>query len=348
MSNHEEKPLSQRAQNKLRADKIAGMTVDEICHELRVLQRSRAVTMRFRQMQANRIQAVVAGTIGYSNTMDESARKEKFKEASSVIEQIMMDDAHPNNLAEVVRVTYVGIQAFNELMKGLEREMVQMASALPVAKWVAEQDQRGFGLLSLATVVGECGNLNNYMGPMKLWRRFGLMPWTFPRYEPQDNEEPGTPMPRHPDAKVLMGSTWRVGRQGKLPAEEWSKFGYSPRRRSISYLIGVALLKTNMLKKGESVVWVGPYRKRYDQAREEFLANHAGDEMYTPLRAHRHGMAAMTKQLLKVLWCKWNNRPVSNRENWRDLHGDISKWKREFVERKEAEAVMNRAEDTVS
>jgi hypothetical protein len=43
-----------------------------------------------------------------------------------------------------------------------------------------------------------------------------------------------------------MGATWRY--KGGLPAEEWTAFGYSPRRRSIAYLIGANLLRGNYLK----------------------------------------------------------------------------------------------------
>jgi len=241
--------------------------------ELQALQRQRSVIIKSRIMQANRLQSVVAGTLGYSSSMAEKDRLKKFQEASAVIKQIANDEIS-SPFSGVVKTTLIGIDAFDVMQKSLEKEMGKLAAKLPVAAWVALPEQRGFGMPSLAVIVGEVGDFANYANPGKVWRRMGCAPWTF-------------------EDKTLMGSTWRFGKEGKLPASEWEAFGYSPRRRSIAYLIGENLVKGNR---------EGPYRKRYDAKKQEFKAAHPD---YSDLRCHRHGMLLAAKLLLKNLWIEW-------------------------------------------
>jgi hypothetical protein len=156
-------------------------------------------------------------------------------------------------------------------------------------------------------VIGETGDLSNYANPAKVWRRLGCAPFT-------------------KDQETLMGATWRGrsnGKRGtKLHASDWEEFGYSPRRRSISYLIGEGIVKANGL---------GPYRKRYDTVKKDYPKKHP-DRVKCPdckgsgegkrakcskckgagklmKRAHLHAMLLATKSLLKELWVVWNNYP---------------------------------------
>lgn len=199
--------------------------VAAIAAELQSMQRQRAVVLKSRNMQANRLQAVVAGTLGYSASMPEKDRLRKFVEASALIKAVAAGTAdHP--MKAVIKTTLIGVDAFNDLKDALEKEMVRSARLLPVAGWVGRPEQRGFGLLFLAIVVGETGNLANYATVSKFWRRLSCAPWGF-------------------EGRDRMGATWRSGKEGKLPAAEWESYGYSPRRRSIAYLIGEGLVKQN-------------------------------------------------------------------------------------------------------
>ncbi len=274
--------------------------IPAICAELQSLQRQRAITIKSRNMQANRLQAIIAGTLGYASNMEEKARQKKFVEASTLIKDITDGKAeHP--FSGIVRMTMVGIDAFNEMKEKLEKEMKSAANKLPVAEWVEQPEQRGFGLLFLAIVIGETGDLSTYTNPGKVWRRMGCAPWTF-------------------DGKTLMGATWRSGKYGKLPAEQWDAFGYSPRRRSIAYLIGEGICKQNgpdseemAAKKAAKGVKPnliqGPYHLRYKEAKAKLRAEHPDEKTYPDLRCHRHGMLLATKLLLKRLWMTWNHNP---------------------------------------
>lgn len=258
--------------------------------DLQALQRQRSVILKSRNMQANRLQAIVAGTLGYSSSMAEKDRKKKFGEATELIKAVANGTTdHP--MKAVILTTLTGIDAFNEMKVALEKSMIALAQKLPIAAWVERPEQRGFGLLFLAIVIGETGDLNNYANPAKVWRRMGCAPWSF-------------------DGETRMGSSWR-GK--KLPASEWEAFGYSPRRRSIAFLIGEGIVKQNTLKKGPgederkcdddaNTVTPGPYRLRYDEAKSRAKEVHPD---WTPQHCHRHGMLLATKLLLKNLWIEW-------------------------------------------
>jgi hypothetical protein len=124
-------------------------------------------------------------------------------------------------------------------------------------------------LKSLGTIIGETGDLSLYANPAKVWKRLGLAPFN-----------------------GKMPSTWRSGKEGKLSSEEWSAIGYSPRRRSVMYVIGESLVKQND----------GDYRKRYDEAKAAIAAAHPD---YSKGRCHNHGMLLCVKRLVRDLWKQW-------------------------------------------
>ena len=280
-------------------------TTATICRDLQNLSRTRKRFMKSRIAGDNQMQAGVACTLGYYSAMEEASRVKMFKEASIVIKNILDVDVVLDPEPEIT--TWVKVQAeaiknhrafenhYNNTMKDLVKQ-------LPVADWVAHENQKGFGLGSLAVVVGETGDLSNYSNPRKVWGGMGFAPWSF-------------------DGEPLMGKTWRSrsGMQRKLNKDEWTKFGYSPRRRSVSYIIGEGLMKQN----GE-----GPYRKRYEDAKALAAEKHPDwtrcskcdgtghiktakcgickGKGVLNMHCHLHGMLLATKLLFKNLWIEWN------------------------------------------
>jgi len=249
--------------------------VGSICEELQRLQRHRAWHMKSRIMNANRLQSKVAGMLfGYHSGQPEKERRSAFEKASDAIEQIMAGELS-TDIDDLVRTGKLAIDAFDRAKKELEKVMLTYAKKLPVAEWVLEPEQKGFGLPMMSVMIGETGDLANYANPAKVWRRLGCAPWSF-------------------DGKTLMGATWRSGKDGKLPSSEWEAYGYSPRRRSIAFNIGEGLIKHNR---------DGPYKTRYSEAKVRFAGNHPD---YKPMRCHLHGMLLATKLLQKNLWIEWN------------------------------------------
>lgn len=317
------------------------MNVAQISAELQVLQKLRIRYTKFRIMNSNFLEAIVAGTLGYHAGMKKKDRTKMFKEAKQLITSIVKGEAEPNPL---VLTASDAIQNFRREQDAIEKEMVKLAKQLPVAAWVEQPEQRGFGMLFLAIIIGETGDLSGYANPGKVWRRMGCAPYT-----------------QH--GLTLMGATWKGRQNGKrgekLHASDWEDFGYSPRRRSISFLIGEGIVKQNWIGANGDVSTetesrdavshqsdrlytsrdfdpkaegktAGPYRARYDETKA-LAAKHNPDwircgkcdgtgkkerkkcencsgtgEVW--MHCHRHGMLLATKLLLKELWIQWNQR----------------------------------------
>ena len=288
--------------------------VDRISKELQALQRTRAWYLKSRIMVMNRLQATVAGTIGYHNGMTKAERRKVFAEAGKLIKLIQKGEV-AHETYTIVMTTTGAINGFDEVKKSQEKEMLVLVKELPILQWVEHTNQRGFGLLMLGIIIGETGNLDNYANPAKLWRRMGCAPYT-------------------KSDETLMGASWksRGGKTGKglnkLKAVDWEEFGYSPRRRSIAFLIGEGLVKQNA---------EGPYRKRYIHGKVSSWDKHqhetkddgwnwrdclkcegkgkisrkvcgtCGGTGKTCGHAHSHGMLLCTKLLLKNLWLEWRD-----------------------------------------
>lgn len=252
-----------------------------VCAELQRLQRARAWHLKSRIKIDNRLRASIATSFGYFSGMTESDRERCFKEANALIKRVVKGE-EDGPYAGMIRAAQMASDAFGGMQIQMESRMLDLAKMLPVAEWVGKPAQRGFGLHLLAVLIGETGDLANYESPGKIWRRMGCAP-----YEKEGH--------------VHMGSTWNRPRwlNGvKLSKADWEDFGYSPRRRSIAYIIGENFVKQN----GE-----GPYRRRYDNARTRFKELH---ENATKGHCHSHGMLLAAKLLMKNLWFQWNPEMV--------------------------------------
>lgn len=259
------------------------VNVKQLCVDLQQFEKKRVYVIKLINMNKNSIRAYVAGKLGYSTKMEEGERKKLHKEAQALIDKIMLGKAH-TPYEDIVITGMLSVVPLNDLRKRLELDMEDLAQQLPVAEWTKKI--RGFGMTSqlfLAIVIGETGDLSNYDLPGKVWRRLGCAPWKF-------------------KGKNLAGSTWRKGKDNvSLPAEEWEKYGYSPRRKSVSFLIGDGLMKNNN----------GVYRLRYEQAKEKMQREHSD---YPKMRCHLHGITCAAKLLLKHLWMQWNPELVRTKQ----------------------------------
>jgi hypothetical protein len=288
----------------------ATATIAKVCAELQGCQRQRARLIHSRIMAENNRRSYVANQLGYSNGLSEGDRKAMFAEADEIIAGVVDDDAD-HDAAIFIRAAELGIAAFGAAQKSIEKDMLRLAKELPVAEWIERPEQRGFGLSSLAVVVGETGDLTataeSYGNPAKVWRRMGLAPWTH-------------------DGETRMGAAWK---SHKLPADQWSLYGYSPRRRSIMFNIGECLIKAQ--GKGAEA---GPYRRRYEEAKAKAEAarpewgvcpvckgsgktaragkcGNCNGTGRVAMHYHRHASLLMVKLLLRELWRAWN--PAADR-----------------------------------
>lgn len=276
-------------------DRAIDNDIENVCRSLQSLQRRRVMHLKARIAIDNQLGSIVATELSFVEGNAERDRKELRAEAEKIIEEI---DAGDDSAVETVRTAVSGIVlntkiarngmdgagGFNGAIKAIEKEMESLAESLPVAKWV--QSVPGFGLLNLAIIIGECGDLSSYANPAKVWRRMGCAPF-----------------------KNKMGSTWK--RKGGLSAEDWTEFGYSPRRRAIAFCLADCLIKNNGAReaKGERPGReCGPYRKRYDDVKAAKLA--LNDEAWPKLRCHLHASLLCAKMAMRDLWVEWNDGPA--------------------------------------
>lgn len=227
--------------------------------------------------------SIVARSVGFSTFLPTEERKEKGKLADAAFDAIC---AGTEGAEEMVAALAVGahLAARKVLTKDLsviERKITKMAKELHVAPFV--EATNGFGWIGLAQIVGEAGDLSNYANPGKVWKRFGLAPHAG----------------RAP-------SEWR--KKGGLKAEEWEAIGYSPKRRSLIFVIGDSLLKKQ-----------GPYRELYLKRKEYEQAK--APEL-TKMAWHRRAQRYMEKRLLRDLWRAWTGRAEEYSSDAGLINGD--------------------------
>jgi hypothetical protein len=174
--------------------------------------------------------------------------------------------------------------------KALEKQLEKLAKTLPI--WESVKDTRGLGPLSLAGIVGECGDVGSYKSPAAVWKRMGLA--------------------------VIGGQ-----RQRRVAGADAIKHGFNPSRAAVSFVIGSGLV--GMMGHGprprvdEDVSTRGdlsPYQKlfidrlRFEAGKE---AEHRrpdterkGEvfESYSKHAANRARRYVM-KRFLRGLWAAW-------------------------------------------
>lgn len=294
-----------------RHDEIATiLPIDDVVSPTQRLQELQVVR-RFcivSQSRCNRsIEAFMARLQGYHTDLPEAERARIFKMAAMArvaIEkavdldgdldldaEIFRQQPGLRKLASLVILSKRSRQGWDLHLATTAKEMETTAKGLAVYPWVKEQ--RGFSALGLAVIIGETGDLSNYSGPGKVWKRLGL--------------------------GCINGV-----RQNFIPAEitgdarkeEWAARGYNPVRRSqVWAFIDDILVRPqwnaakdedgNDPKKSKKPIAVeahaaGPYGKVYGERKAWNLARGL-----TPGHADKDARRFMAKRFIRDLWCAW-------------------------------------------
>lgn len=219
---------------------------------------------------------------------DES-KKAARKRADALYRAVAKDPTH--DLYGNILPYLAALEPLNAARKVCEREMVAAAKQLPIFAWA--QSVKGFGDVSFATIVGECGDVGTYRSHSALWKRLGLA--------------------------VLDGK--RQGAPGDgASKEDWIRHGYKASRRSVSWNMRKGLIGGMGLWRpvhGEDVQ-ANPgltyYQRLYaERARYEsgklglpITCSDKGKESYkkhVANRAHRY----VEKRLLRELYRAWRH-----------------------------------------
>jgi hypothetical protein len=186
----------------------------------------------------------------------------ELKEADALYKAIAAEGSHALALqaAAWCRPLLIARDAISEEREAAEKRLAKAAKQLPAFAWV--EATRGISAVSFGQIIGECGDLSNYANPAKVWKRMGLAVFDGERQR------------RVADAELAV------------------KYGYSPRRRSIMYVVGENLIRANN----------PDYRAIYD-ARKAYEIERAPD--MKPAHSHNRAKRYIEKRLLRDLWRAW-------------------------------------------
>ncbi len=184
-----------------------------------------------------------------------------------------------SNPAQIHAMPFIlALRPIERAREVLEQRIAVLASQTPVALWW--DGTRGCSLKALGLLLGETGDLNNYAGPAKLWKRMGLA--------------------------VIGGEAQRKC----VDADKAVIHGFNPTRRAMMHVLGDVLMKS-----GGPFREVYDQRKGYLQQRALAEGKQVvpaadipqGDRSgYVALGAiHGGALRYMEKHVLKELWRQW-------------------------------------------
>lgn len=134
----------------------------------------------------------------------EESKAKARKRADDLYRAVVKDEEHP--LHSIILPYLLALGPLDAQRAAYEKAMVKEAKRLPVYPFV--KSVSGFGDISFATIVGECGDIGTYKSIAAVWKRLGLA--------------------------VFDGR--RQGNPGKdATAEDWTRHGYNKQRRSVSW-----------------------------------------------------------------------------------------------------------------
>lgn len=237
------------------------------------------------------IKAICRRAVGYHTLLPAAERKVKLAAAQALYDALERDEA-PFEVSGATLNLVVARKVISDSLHGagrgkarragIEDSLTRLAKQLPVYQSFIEP-LSGMGAIGLAQIVGEAGDLSKYANPAKLWKRMGL--------------------------GVLNGE-----RQRKcVDKEKAEAHGYSPKRRSVMFVIGDSLLRRP-----------GPYKDLYEIRKQVEIAKAAteglevvpaakipkGKAAQYRSQGHIHNRAKryIEKRLLRNLWRAWRGQ----------------------------------------
>ncbi len=241
------------------------------------------------------VEAFIARYVGYTSDLDDKTRKDLFLKAqkfrraieksgqsqtvnqgqnaaSASIHIEGVDHSVIDACAPIVLHSFNSRQSWDVHRDHVEKRMRQLAESLPVARWV--KSVRGFGMLGLAIVVGEAGDIANYATKERLWKRLGLA--------------------------VIDGER----QQRRTGVDEAAKHGYNPRRRAEFWTICDSMFRHqwNGEKDDRPAGPAGPYGEVY-AARKAYTSE---SRLWTGARRENDARRIMGKALIADLHAEWH------------------------------------------
>jgi Transposase IS116/IS110/IS902 family len=258
-----------------------------VIEAIRAHHRERRFAMGIQQVLDRKLESFIRINKTDWHVLDDDETREKAnKEVAALIKRARKGKGDPSIIL-IVGLTDKARAPADAERKRHELEMESLAEQLPVAAWV--KSVPGFGLLGLATIIAETGDLANYPNVAKVSKRLG--------YAPYDG---------------LAGSSWKreKWRNGRpaLTAEQWIENPFSGRRYALIHMISLWLKNKQWIgaKKTDDGVGKpnGCYGEVYATRRAHTAQTHPD---WSKKHSHMDGLRIMMKEVLKDLWLVWNH-----------------------------------------
>ena len=200
----------------------------------------------------------------------------KLKKEATVLYKAMLSkkDEHPlKELAMMACLSFLkGRDAIKTERTLLENRLVELVQQTPIRIANFVENVRGFGHLSLASLIGEAPGTNfrwflDFETVSRVWKRYGMA--------------------------VMPDGT----RQRRVAGEAAIEHGFVPRRRSVVWAIGDTMIKAH-----------GSYYALYLKFKEKEVAKNPEER---PIIVHARAKRLMEKRFLRDLWNVAHGRNVN-------------------------------------
>lgn len=262
-----------------------------IIDEIRAWHRQRVFAMDQRKRSDLALGSFIRTQLGWSRALPKAEAEKINKAARDLIalgekvasgKATAIGDATFGQWGAVILASIQGRSHWDAIELAAVKEMERLARSLPAWPSFGEPI-KGFGVRSLAVIVGEAGDLSLYANPAKLWKRMGL---------------------------AVMGGVRQGGLRKSASADEWITHGYNAKRRSLMFVVGDVLIKNQneyrdvylarkdfeRAKAQAAGLTVAPAAKIPAKRKAEFMSDG---------HIHRRAQRYMEKRLLKNLWQAW-------------------------------------------
>ena len=280
---------------------VPGSSYEAMVTDIRAAHRARRHAMGIQQVLDRKLEAYIRVTECGFHVGDSEEDRAKTSAAALALIKAAREGEGSARIIETVTMSDNSRSFADAHRLRYEKEMVAMAKRLPIAKWI--NSVPGLGMLGVATIIAETGDLSKYPNVAKVWKRLGYAPYN-----------------------GLAGSTWKrpKWRNGEpaLSAEEWTENPFNSKRYGMLFSISDSLLRKQWIGKAKTEDGKGRADGKYGEVYEKRRAHTAiTHPEWTPKHSQMDGLRIMMKEVVKDLWLEWN-RVTKLDASDRHLHSD--------------------------
>jgi hypothetical protein len=264
----------------------------EIIADVKAAHRQRRYAIKIQQKIDRAMESFVRiNATEWSPSASEDDREKNNRLVKAIIAAARKGEGLPAVIS-IVTNTDVGRKMFDTMRDESESEMEKLAKGLAVAPWVGSI--RGAGMLGLATIVAEAGDISNYPNVAKLWSRLGFAPYD-----------------------GAAGSTWKreKWRARTLTKDEWIEHPFSGQRYALMHQIVIWLVNAQWIGAAKTDTGEGKpnghYGEVYAARRAHTMETHSD---WTKQHRRMDALRVTMKSFLADLWVQWHSPPTIARE----------------------------------